>query len=229
MDAVESGTDRQPGRPGAAKARGWGAKGSGITFAVMLVVLLVALLFAANQNDVIGWLLVVISAGWLALAALVVLGVRRGARSVDRRMKDLSASLAPRVGAADTPSTPSSSSSASSRTSGQAGATGGGASDPMRDTKLDHSFKIVQVQTRVVTEELSKGADSDSDMIARALETIHITSANAREMIKETSAPSGGEGKTGETGETGKAGKTGKTGTARAAGTEGPITGEVIN
>ncbi|MFB9074960.1 hypothetical protein ACFFIO_07585 [Citricoccus parietis] len=196
----------------------------------MVVVLLVALLFAANQNDVIGWLLVVISAGWLALAALVVLGVRRGARSVDRRMKDLSASLAPRVGAADTPSTPpsssssSSSSSASSRTSGQAGAAGSGASDPMRDTKLDHSFKIVQVQTRVVTEELSKGADSDSDMIARALETIHITSANAREMIKESSAPSSGEGK-GED----KPGKSGKSGTARAAGTEGPITGEVIN
>ncbi|GAA1666082.1 hypothetical protein GCM10010977_05750 [Citricoccus zhacaiensis] len=205
MDAVESGTDRQPGRPGAAKGRGWGSKGSGITFAVMVVVLLVALLFAANQNDVIGWLLVVISAGWLALAALVVLGVRRGARSVDRRMKDLSASLAPRVGAVDTPPAP---------TSGPARASDGGASDPMRDTKLDHSFKIVQVQTRVVTEELSKGAESDTDMIARALETIYITSANAREMIKESSAPSGDEG---------------KPGTAKAAGTEGPITGEVIN
>jgi hypothetical protein len=182
----------------------------------MVVVLLVALLFAANQNDVIGWLLVVISAGWLALAALVVLGVRRGARSVDRRMKDFSASLAPRVGAADTPSNPpsTSSSAASSRTSGQTGAAEGRASDPMRDTKLDHSLKIVQVQTRVVTEELSKGADSDSDMIARALETIHITSANAREMIKESSAPSGGEDKPGKPG---------------TAGTEGPITGEVIN
>ncbi|GAA1116347.1 hypothetical protein [Citricoccus alkalitolerans] len=218
MDAVESGTDRQPGRPGAAKGRGWGAKGSGITFAVMVVVLLVALLFAANQNDVIGWLLVAISAGWLALAALVVLGVRRGARSVDRRMKDLSASLAPRVGSAEAPAAPSAPSSASSsRTSGQARATEGGAPDPMRDTKLDHSFKIVQVQTRVVTEELSKGADSDTDMIARALETIHITSANAREMIKESSVPSGSEGKPGQSG------------TARPAGTEGPITGEVIN
>ncbi|MGW9550939.1 hypothetical protein ACWG8W_07785 [Citricoccus zhacaiensis] len=218
MDAVESGTDRQPGRPGAARGRGWGSKGSGITFAVMVVVLLVALLFAANQNDVIGWLLVVISAGWLALAALVVLGVRRGARSVDRRMKDLSASLAPRVGAADTPPAPTS--AESSRTSGPARAADGSASDPMRDTKLDHSFKIVQVQTRVVTEELSKGAESDTDMIARALETIHITSANAREMIKESSAPSGGEG---------KSGNSGKPGTAKAAGTEGPITGEVIN
>ncbi|XKH55480.1 hypothetical protein LG293_09350 [Citricoccus nitrophenolicus] len=224
MDAVESGTDRQPGRPGAAKGRGWGAKGSGITFAVMVVVLLVALLFAANQNDVIGWLLVVISAGWLALAALVALGVRRGARSVDRRMKDLSASLAPRVGAAEAPSAPSApSSAASSRASGRAGAAGAAASDPMRDTKLDHSFKIVQVQTRVVTEELSKGVDSDTDMIARALETIHITSANAREMIKESTAPSGSEG---------RPEKSGKPGTARAAGTpgtQGPITGEVIN
>ncbi|WP_313817711.1 hypothetical protein [Citricoccus sp.] len=210
MDAVESGTDRQSGRPGAAKGRSWGAKGSGITFAVMVVVLLVALLFAANQNDVIGWLLVVISAGWLALAALVVLGVRRGARSVDRRMKDLSASLAPRVGEKDIPPAPSS----TSRASGRAGAAEGMSADPMRDTKLDHSFKIVQVQTRVVTEELSKGADSDADMIARALETIHITSANAREMIKE-SAPTSG--------------RAAQSGTASAAGTEGPITGEVIN
>ncbi|MEW1980964.1 hypothetical protein AB0333_08550 [Citricoccus sp. NPDC079358] len=211
MDAVESGTDRPSGRPGAAKGRSWGAKGSGITFAVMVVVLLVALLFAANQNDVIGWLLVVISAGWLALAALVVFGVRRGARSVDRRMKDLSASLAPRVGEKDIPPAPA---SASSRTSGRAGVAEGASSDPMRDTKLDHSFKIVQVQTRVVTEELSKGADSDTDMIARALETIHITSANAREMIKD-SAPASD--------------RAGEPGRATAGGPEGPITGEVIN
>ncbi|NUL44172.1 hypothetical protein F7P69_03035 [Cellulosimicrobium funkei] len=181
----------------------------------MVVVLLVALLFAANQNDVIGWLLVAISAGWLALATLVVLGVRRGARSVDRRMKDFSASLAPRVGTADAPPAPAS--ATSSRNQGRSGTADGGASDSMRNTKLDHSFKIVQVQTRVVTEELSKGADSDTDMIARALETIHITSANAREMIKDSSAPSG------------SGGQSEQPGTARGAGTEGPITGEVIN
>ncbi|WP_246858424.1 hypothetical protein [Citricoccus sp. SGAir0253] len=197
MHAVESGSPRHSGAP-VGRARAWAAKGSGVTFAVMVVVLLVALLFAANQNDVIGWLLVIIAAGWLVLAVVVVLGVRRGARSVDRRMKDMSASLAPRLSGEPAP-----------RAAEHA------AADPMRDTKLDHSFKIVQVQARVVGEELAKGATADTDMVARALETIQITAANARDMIKDASgAGTAGPGRP-------------SSGTGREAG--GAISGEVIN
>ncbi|MGM7669494.1 hypothetical protein [Microbacterium sp. A93] len=197
MQSVESGNKRNAGQSGqsgsGARGLGWASKGSGITFAAMVVILLVALLFAANQNDVIGWLLVAVSAGWLVLAVLVVLGVRRGARSVDRKMKNFSASLAPQVqdrGSAPEPA------------------------DSMRDTKLEHSFKIVQVQARVVTEELAKGAEADTDMVTRALETIHITSANARDMLKDSGAKP-------EPGPDQRPG--------RSPGAEDPIAGEVIN
>jgi hypothetical protein len=62
--------------------------------------------------------------------------------------------------------------------------------DEVRDLKLDHSFKIVQVQVRVVEEERAKGADANQDTIHRALETIEITATNARDMMKS----SGGSG-----------------------------------
>ena len=52
--------------------------------------------------------------------------------------------------------------------------------------KLDHSFKIVQVQVRVVEQERAKGEASDQDTIRRALETIEITATNARDMIKSS-------------------------------------------
>ena len=74
------------------------------------------------------------------------------------------------------------------------------AADPMRDTKLDHSFKIAQVQVRVVREQLAAGAGMDREMVDRALETIDITASNARDMIKES----------------------------RAGGAEGPVSGTVI-
>ena len=58
--------------------------------------------------------------------------------------------------------------------------------DEVRDLKLDHSFKIVQVQIRVVEEERAKGAAANQDTISRALETIEITATNARDMIKSS-------------------------------------------
>ena len=56
--------------------------------------------------------------------------------------------------------------------------------DEVRDLKLDHSFKIVQVQIRVVEQERAKGEAADQDTIAAALETIEITATNARDMIR---------------------------------------------
>ena len=58
--------------------------------------------------------------------------------------------------------------------------------DEVRDLKLDHSFKIVQVQVRVVEQERAKGESADQDTIRRALETIEITATNARDMIKSS-------------------------------------------
>ena len=164
MQSVESGSSAQSSPSSSRQGLNWTMKGGGITFGVMVLVLIVALLFAANQNDVIGWLLVIISGGWLLLAVAVVLGVRRGAQSVSKQVKNMTASMAPRT-----------------EVQGQSAP----AVDPMRDTKLDHSFKIVQVQARVVKEQLDAAGGADREMVDRALETIQITSSNARDMLKE--------------------------------------------
>ena len=131
-----------------------------IGMAIMLVVFLVAVVFAANQNDVIGWLVVIISLGWLIIFSFVVFSLRSAARRAAARLQ----------GHADP----------------KGGASAKGApntADRARDLKLDHSFKIVQVQVGVVREYLGK----DEGMVERALETIEITSHNARSMMKGSS------------------------------------------
>jgi hypothetical protein len=127
--------------------------------AIMLVVFLVAVVFAANENDVIGWLVVLISLGWLFIFSYVVLTLRGAARKAAGRINEAQQSFAP----------------------GRRGQAGGPSEAArVRDTKLDHSFKIVQVQVGVVREYLGK----DEGMVERALETIEITSHNARSMMK---------------------------------------------
>lgn len=61
--------------------RNAGRRGTSIVFAVMITVLLVALIFAANENDIIGWILVVIAGGWLLLATVVVTAFSAARRS----------------------------------------------------------------------------------------------------------------------------------------------------
>ncbi|WP_022873227.1 phage holin family protein [Nesterenkonia alba] len=160
-------------------ARNASRRGTGIVFAVMITVLLVALVFAANENDVIGWIIAVIAGGWLLLAAIVVATFRKGAKkfgdAVDSARADVAARNAESSGGTvvvdeDTHS---------------------------RNLKLDHSFKIVQVQKRVIAEELAKGSEADTEMVDRALETIEITAHNGRDMLAEvtgrTPKNSGGE------------------------------------
>lgn len=126
--------------------------------AVMVVVFLVAVVFAANQNDVIGWLVALISLGWLLIFSYVVVSLRSAARKAAARLQahggfDARGGVSPAT------------------------------VDRSRDLKLDHSFKIVQVQVGVVREYLGK----DEGMVERALETIEITSHNARSMMKGSS------------------------------------------
>lgn len=130
-----------------------------IGMAIMLVVFLVAVVFAANENDVVGWLVVIISLGWLLIFSFVVFTVRGAARKANARIEEFN-----RV--------------AGGGTTGSAPA---GQSSAMRDEKLDHSFKIVQVQARVIRDHLGK----DQGMVDRAIETIEITSHNARSMMKQ--------------------------------------------
>ncbi len=147
------------GNNGRPAGRGVSMRMGSAGMAVMLVVFLVAVVFAANQNDVIGWLVVIISLGWLLVFSFVVFSLRSAARKAAERLK-----------------------------TGGLGGSGAssvapGAADRARDLKLDHSFKIVQVQVGVVREYLGK----DEGMVERALETIEITSHNARSMMKGSS------------------------------------------
>ncbi len=124
--------------------------------AIMIVVFLVAVVFAANQNDVVGWLVVIISLGWLLVFSFVVFSLRSAARKAAARLQGSGFGGSGQSSAAPV------------------------AVDRARDMKLDHSFKIVQVQVGVVREYLGK----DEGMVERALETIEITSHNARSMMK---------------------------------------------
>lgn len=149
---------------------------SGLGMTVFIIAFIVAVIFAANQNDVVGWVVAIIAAFWLALASFVVFSIQKAARKATARLTEAQNAFnaatgrAPSAGSADHGSTRL--------------VTERREADEVRDLKLDHSFKIVQVQVRVVEQERAKGEASDQDTIRRALETIAITATNARDMIK---------------------------------------------
>lgn len=155
---------------------------SGPGLMVLVTAFVVAVIFAANQNDVVGWVVAVIAAFWLALALFVVFSIQKAARKAGAKLSEAHDAF----------------NTAAGRAPSHASADHGGTrvlyerpqADEVRDLKLDHSFKIVQVQVRVVEEECAKGAAANQDTINRALETIEITATNARDMIKS----SGGSG-----------------------------------
>ncbi|WP_144600484.1 hypothetical protein [Arthrobacter sp. AG367] len=155
---------------------------SGPGLMVLVTAFIVAVIFAANQNDVVGWVVAIIAAFWLALAAFVVFSIQRAARKAGAKLSEAQSAFNTATGRVP------------ARTSADHGGTRvvyeRSEADEVRDLKLDHSFKIVQVQVRVVEEERAKGADANQDTINRALETIEITATNARDMIKS----SGGSG-----------------------------------
>ena len=41
---------------------------------------MVAVIFAANQNEVVGWIVAIIAGFWLALAAFVVFSIQKAAK-----------------------------------------------------------------------------------------------------------------------------------------------------
>ena len=135
---------------------------------VLVLAFLVAVIFAANRNEVIGWIVAVISLGWLLFAVFVFVSVRNAGRRAQAKFEEAAQRLGVRAPAM------------TGTKAGEARTV-----DDVRDLKLDHSFKIIQVQERVVRENLGK----DPEQVARALETIQITAANARDMLR----PDGGE------------------------------------
>ncbi|PNH86459.1 hypothetical protein [Arthrobacter sp. AFG20] len=155
---------------------------SGPGLLVLITAFLVAVIFAANQNDVVGWVVAVIALFWLALASFVVFSIQRAAKKAGAKINEAHNAFNAAAGRA--PST------VSADHGGTRLVRERGEAEEIRDMKLDHSFKIVQVQVRVVEQEHAKGTAADQDTIRRALETIEITATNARDMIKS----SGGSG-----------------------------------
>ncbi|GAB3754609.1 hypothetical protein GCM10027591_03460 [Zhihengliuella somnathii] len=141
-------------------------KASTLALAVMVTVFLVAVVFAANQNDVIGWLVAIISLGWLLLSAFLVFGISRGAKKVQEQVAGVRADFAKQNGGGTTTVVDDD-------------------STKVRDMKLDHSFKIVEVQVGVVKEYLDQEGEEARGMVDRAIETIEITAHNARSMMKD--------------------------------------------
>lgn len=175
------GTDsKSPRRPGR-----WAAVGP----IVLAVVFLVALVLAANGNDVLGWIIAAVAFGWLALATFVYIGVHKAARFGADQVRQAQAHLA-RAGGA-----------------GVDGGRSGGTqlvddgSAGIRDLKIDHSFKIIEVQARVIEEALTAGEAAGSGTLERALETIRITAHNGRGMLRpEAGDPPAGPGASGPEG-----------------------------
>ncbi|UZX02305.1 hypothetical protein F8G81_06505 [Arthrobacter sp. CDRTa11] len=155
---------------------------SGPGMMIFVIAFLVAVIFAANQNDVVGWIVAIIAMFWLLLACFVVFSIQKAAKKAGAKLAEAQNAFNSATGRA-----PSSSSADHGGTRVVAERS---EADEVRDLKLDHSFKIVQVQIRVVEQERAKGEAADQDTIRRALETIEITATNARDMIRS----SGGTG-----------------------------------
>lgn len=154
---------------------------SGPGLMVLVTAFVVAVIFAANQNDVVGWVVAIIAAFWLALACFVVFSIQKAAKKAGAKLTEAQNAFSTAAGRGPY---------ASADQGGTRVVAERSQADEVRDLKLDHSFKIVQVQIRVVEEERAKGAAANQDTINRALETIEITATNARDMIKS----SGGSG-----------------------------------
>jgi Ca2+/Na+ antiporter len=151
---------------------------SGPGMMVFVIAFVVAVIFAANQNDVVGWVVAVIAAFWLALAAFVVFSIQKAAKKATAKLNEAQNAFNAATGRAP--------SSGRADHGGTRLVQSRSEADEVRDLKLDHSFKIVQVQIRVVEQERAKGDAADQDTIRRALETIEITATNARDMIKSS-------------------------------------------
>ncbi|WP_284974330.1 hypothetical protein [Arthrobacter sp. efr-133-TYG-104] len=167
--------DSRPSTSAAGKGMFKGFRIGGLGMTVLLIAFVVAVIFAANRNDVVGWVVAVVAFGWLVLATFVVLSIRTAAKRAGAKLTEAHNAFTAATGRA---------SSGVADNGGTRVVAERSHNDDVRDLKLDHSFKIVQVQVRVVEQERAKGDAADQDTINRALETIAITATNARDMMK---------------------------------------------
>jgi hypothetical protein len=144
-----------------------------IGMAVLVLIFVFAIIQAANESSVLGWILAAIAGGWLAIAVYVLFMVRgtlRFGREAVARMEGEMRGASGRAPAA-----------ASSAAEG----------DSIRDQKIAHSFQIVLVQAKVLSEELEKGADADREVVDRSIDTINLTAKNGMGMVRSDGPISG--------------------------------------
>lgn len=135
---------------------------------ILAVVFLVALVLAANNNTVLGWFIAAVALAWLILATLVYVGVYKAARFGAEQVRRATSSMQKQPRSDD----------AGTRLIAE-----GAPSNGARDMKLDHSFKIIQVQAGEIEKAIANADGTSREKIERALETILITAHNGRDMI----------------------------------------------
>lgn len=156
-----------------------------IGMTALVVIFVVALLQAANQNSVLGWVLAAIALGWLLIATFVLWMVRKAAKFGARQIEHAQAEADRRFGRA--PMASASTSPAGDRS--------------ILDQKLEHSFQIIMVQARVIAANLPQpggpdgegAAAGDREQVDRALDTIAVTASNGMGMVKDAEEPLSGE------------------------------------
>ncbi|KAA9394671.1 hypothetical protein FCK90_05745 [Kocuria coralli] len=151
-----------------------------IGMTALVVIFVVALLQAANQNSVLGWVLAAIALGWLLIACFVLWMVRKAAKFGARQIEQAQQEANRRFGRA--PMTSPSTTPAADRS--------------ILDQKLEHSFQIIMVQARVIAANLPApdgSTEGDREQVDRALDTLAVTASNGMGMVKDASEPLSGE------------------------------------
>ena len=69
---------------------------SGPGLLVFIIAFVVAVIFAANQNDVVGWIVAIIAGFWLALASFVVFSIQKAAKKAGARLNEAQNASTPR-------------------------------------------------------------------------------------------------------------------------------------
>lgn len=168
----------QNGQSGPARPSRASAAVALVGITALVVIFVVALLQAANENSVLGWILAAIALGWLLIAIFVLWMVRKAARYGARQMEQAQQNA--------------------QRAFGRAPAAARGTSTPDRsitDQKIEHSFQIIMVQTRLISANLPApdGSGGDREQVDRALDTIAVTASNGMGIVQDSSTPMSGE------------------------------------
>ncbi|NKE09062.1 MULTISPECIES: hypothetical protein [Kocuria] len=170
-------TRTSPSTPGSGRASIWITL---IGMTALVVIFVVALLQAANENSVLGWVLAAIALGWLLIACFVLWMVRKAAKFGARQIEQAQQDANRRFGRAP-----------------MAAATSAPAEDrSVLDQKLEHSFQIIMVQARVIAANLPAPDGStpgDRDQVDRALDTLAVTASNGMGMVQDSQTPLTGE------------------------------------